>query len=94
MATVPIDVNPKRTLPSNLIHSDFWFDDGNLLLIAGSAVFKVHRGQLQRHSEFFNGLFSLPQTQDQNLIDGCIWLELYDCPSDVLYFLKALYDGL
>ena len=94
MATVvPIDVNPKRTM-SNLIHYDFWFDDGNLLLIGGSAVFKVHRGQLQRHSENFNGLFLLPQTQEQSLIDRCTWVGLYDCPSDVLYFLKALYDGL
>ncbi|PFH45431.1 hypothetical protein AMATHDRAFT_159844 [Amanita thiersii Skay4041] len=86
----------------NLVRSDFWFEDGNLILIAGSAAFKVHRGQLARHSEFFNDLISLPQPQSQpdgdfpqqQLIDGCFWVELHDCPSDVFYFLKALYDGL
>ncbi|KIL60794.1 hypothetical protein M378DRAFT_167772 [Amanita muscaria Koide BX008] len=88
-----VNASPRPTF-ANLIRSEIWFDDGNLLLIAGSAMFKVHRGQLQRHSEFFNTLFSLPQSRDQNLLDGCLWVELYDCPSDVLYFLKALYDGL
>ena len=34
---------------------------------------------------------------EQDLIDGCSYveqLELPDCPSDVFYFLSALYDGL
>ncbi|KAF8639384.1 hypothetical protein AX17_001540 [Amanita inopinata Kibby_2008] len=97
MSTLNAPPKPRRTF-SNLIRSDFWFDDGNLILIAGPAAFKVHRGQLERHSEFFNGLLSLPlpqpQSQEVTLIDGCIWVELHDRPEDVFYFLKALYDGL
>jgi hypothetical protein len=27
-------------------------------------------------------------------LDGCLWVELHDQPSDVFYFLSALYDGL
>lgn len=79
---------------SNLVRSDFWFSDGNIVIIAGSAAFKVHRGQLERHSEVFSDLFSIPQPEDQELIDGCAYVELQDCPSDVFYFLSALYDGL
>jgi hypothetical protein len=77
-----------------LIRSDFWFLDGNIVLLAGNAVFKVHRGQLERQSEVFRDLFSIPQPQDQDLIDGCGWVELHDRPADVFHFLSALYDGL
>ncbi|KAJ7763941.1 hypothetical protein B0H14DRAFT_3594045 [Mycena olivaceomarginata] len=58
------------------------------------AGLKVHRGQLRRHSEVFDDLFSIPQLKDQDLCDGWPWVEVYDCPSDVLYLLRALYDGL
>ncbi|EGN97666.1 hypothetical protein SERLA73DRAFT_57744 [Serpula lacrymans var. lacrymans S7.3] len=79
---------------SNFIRSDFWFQDGNIVLIAGSAAFKVHRGQLERHSDVFRDLFSVPQPAVQNLVDGCPCVEIYDCPSDVHHLLVALYDGL
>ncbi|KAJ7725419.1 hypothetical protein DFH07DRAFT_1002636 [Mycena maculata] len=79
---------------SSIVRSELWFYDGNVVIIASSVAFKVHRGQLRRHSEVFDDLFSIPQPKDQDLYDGCPWIEVYDCPSDVLYFLKALYDGL
>ena len=85
---------PRKLLPGHLVRSDFWFRDGNIVIIAGSAAFKVHRGQLERHSEIFSDLFSIPQPLEQDLIDGCSYVELPDCPSDVFYFLSALYDGL
>ena len=85
---------PRELLPEHLVRSDFWFHDGNIVIIAGSAAFKVHRGQLERHSEIFSDLFSIPQPLEQGLIDGCSYVELPDCPSDVFYFLSALYDGL
>ncbi|KAJ6566855.1 hypothetical protein B0H19DRAFT_940218 [Mycena capillaripes] len=78
----------------NIVRSELWFSDGNIVIIASAIAFKVHRGQLRRHSEVFDDLFSIPQPKDQELFDGFPWVEVYDCPSDVLYFLKALYDGL
>lgn len=89
--------DPPSGLPpafASLIRSDFWFLDGNIIIIAGQAAFKVHRGQLERHSEVFDGLFSVPQPHGQELFDGCVYVELQDSPSDVFYFLSALYDGL
>ena len=73
--------------------TDFWFADGNVVLLARDAAFKVHRGQLGRHSEVFRDLFSLP-APTLEMIDGCPWVELHDDPSDVLHLLHALYDGL
>jgi hypothetical protein len=81
---------------SDFVRSDFWFHDGNIVIIAGQAAFKVHRGQLERHSEVFAGLFGLPQPPvvDQDVVDGCPCVVVHDEPSDVFYFLSALYDGL
>lgn len=83
-------------MADDIIRSDIWFADGNIVLVARGIAFKVHRGQLQRHSEVFRDLFSMPQPpdQDQALIDDCEWVELYDAPTDVLHLLSALYDGL
>ena len=78
---------PRELLPRHLIRSDFWFRDGNIVIITGFAAFKVHRGQLERHSEIFNDPFSIPQLLEQDLIDGCSYVELPDCPSDVSIFL-------
>ncbi|KAH9905084.1 uncharacterized protein BXZ73DRAFT_109065 [Epithele typhae] len=72
---------------------DFWFTDGNIVLLAGDVAFKVHRGQLIRHSEIFRDMFSLPQPMDET-VDGCAWVVLHDDPSDFLHLLRALYDGL
>ena len=78
--------------------TDFWFADGNIVLLAGDVAFKVHRGQLVRHSDVFHDMFSLPQPAEgeagQGLVDGCQWVELHDDPADVLHLLRALYDGL
>ena len=76
------------------VRSDIWFHDGNLVLVAGHVPFKVHRGQLERHSEVFRDIFSIPQPVDPPMEDGCPMIELFDCPTDVWYLLRALYDGL
>ncbi|KAH9935080.1 hypothetical protein B0H21DRAFT_76663 [Amylocystis lapponica] len=77
-----------------LVRSDFWFADGNIVLLVGRAAFKVHRGQLERQSDVFRDLFLIPQPPNQETIDGCFWVELHDSASDVLFLLRALYDGL
>lgn len=80
--------------PTAILRSEFWFQDGNVVLIAGHSAFKVHRGQLERHSEVFRDMFSLPQPVEQVLYDGCSTVQLHDAPEDVWHLLIALYDGL
>ncbi|TBU61486.1 hypothetical protein BD310DRAFT_873504 [Dichomitus squalens] len=77
----------------NFKTTDFWFSDGNVLLFVGDIAFKVHQGQLVRHSDVFRDMFSLPQPVSET-IDGIPWVHLHDDPSDVLHLLRALYDGL
>ncbi|KAG9217509.1 hypothetical protein CCMSSC00406_0008621 [Pleurotus cornucopiae] len=82
--------------PLQLIKStQFWFSDGNVILVSKPHMgFKVHRGQLARHSDVFSTLFDVPQPPNQPLIDGCPFVELHDNPLDLAHFLKALYDGI
>lgn len=84
---------------ATIVRADIWFNDGNIILIVhvnttNYTAFKVHRGQLERHSEVFHSLFSVPQPTTSELIEGCPFVELHDCPSDLFYLLSALYDGL
>lgn len=80
---------------ANLLHSDdLWLEDGNVILATGKVAFKVHRGQLARHSDIFRDLFMIPQPDDQPKLEDCSVVELHDSPSDLTFLLRALYDGL
>ncbi|TFK47038.1 hypothetical protein OE88DRAFT_850946 [Heliocybe sulcata] len=79
---------------SAFTRTDLWLSDGNIMLIAGSTRFKVHRSQLERHSEVFRDMFALPQPSCQETVDGCLPVVLYDSPADLFFLLRALYDGL
>ena len=74
-----------------------WFDDGNIILQAGSRLFKVHRGVLSKHSTIFRDMFSLPQSLDQESTPaefegGGPLVVLADSQQDVHHFLSAIYN--
>ncbi|TDL17256.1 hypothetical protein BD410DRAFT_843800 [Rickenella mellea] len=72
-----------------------WFDDGNVVLIAEGTAFCVHKSQLARRSEVFEGLFAVPHT-DSSLQSyenrGVVVLQ--DKADDLRSLLVALYDGI
>lgn len=78
-------------------HDALWFDDGNIVLIAGKTCFKVHRSVLSRYSDVFSDMFSIPQPEkpefSSNSIDGCPTILLHDAPEELEIFLTILYDG-
>ncbi|KAI0041573.1 hypothetical protein FA95DRAFT_1565270 [Auriscalpium vulgare] len=79
------------------LSSEFWFADGNIILLAGHYAFKVHRGLLERHSDIFRSMLSIPQplkprSKPDQMQDDHV--PLYDCPADVHCLLRALYDGV
>ena len=41
--------------------TEFWFEDGSVLLVAGGFEFKVYRAVLSARSLVFKDMFSLPQ---------------------------------
>ncbi|KAI0776588.1 hypothetical protein BD413DRAFT_602162 [Trametes elegans] len=72
---------------------DYWFNDGNIVLIVRDIAYKIHKSVLSRHSEVFRDLFSAPSTAADAYFDGCPALCLSESPEDVGNFLKALYDS-
>jgi hypothetical protein len=48
-----------------------WFDDGNIILHAESTQFRVHRSILSASSSVFRDMFSLPQPENENVVDRC-----------------------
>lgn len=74
--------------------TDFWFKDGNVVVLAGNVAFKVHRGVLERHSDVFRDVLSIPQPPEEGTFEGCHMVEIFDEPADLWCLLKALYDGL
>lgn len=41
--------------------AEFWYSDGNIILVARDVEFRVFKGILAEHSPVFRDMFSLPQ---------------------------------
>ncbi|KAJ7061540.1 hypothetical protein C8F01DRAFT_937617, partial [Mycena amicta] len=39
---------------------ELWFEDGNIVLQAGAAMYRVYRGTLAMHSSVFKDMLSFP----------------------------------
>ncbi|KAL4246431.1 hypothetical protein ABKN59_009645 [Abortiporus biennis] len=74
---------------------EFWFEDGNIILLAEETSFRVHKTFLSRHSTVFNDILNIPQTQDSlcTQVDGCPTIYLSDSKEDIHCMLSVLYDG-
>ncbi|KAL6297854.1 hypothetical protein BKA93DRAFT_745237 [Sparassis latifolia] len=51
-----MDVPAATTRIENL-----WYDDGSVILVAGTSAFRVHCGILSQYSSVFRDLFMVPQ---------------------------------
>jgi len=81
-------------LTSTTFFSDPWFNDGNIVLQAEMAQFRVHRGVLAVHSVIFNNLFSLSGlVEGDEMVEGCAVVHLSDTAEDLQHVLKALYES-
>ncbi|RPD82271.1 hypothetical protein L226DRAFT_607426 [Lentinus tigrinus ALCF2SS1-7] len=75
---------------------ELWFQDGNVVLVAQSRAFRVHRSILSRHSEIFSNLFAIPPPSSPDLteqLDGLPVIPVSDSAHDFKHLLHALYDG-
>ncbi|KAJ7612167.1 hypothetical protein FB45DRAFT_1065530 [Roridomyces roridus] len=71
---------------------EIWFPDGNLVIQAGSSLFRVYRGVLAARSPVFQDMLSFPQPPDSELVEGCPLVHLTDWEMEVRLFLKAIFD--
>ncbi|CAL1717257.1 unnamed protein product [Somion occarium] len=75
-------------------HPEYYFPDGNIVLLAGSSAFRVHSFILARRSDLFRDLFDIPQPQDDEYsYDGCTVVHLSDSAKEIDFLLFMMYDG-
>lgn len=59
-------------------HGEFWLYDGSIVLAVENTLFRVHQTILANHSEVFADLFTIPQPDGEEMIDGCHVVRLFD----------------
>ena len=69
---------------------EFRFDDGSIVLIAGTTAFKVYKGLLAAQSIVFSDMFSTGSTHAGHILDGCPVVHLSDSPEDLRHLLRTL----
>lgn len=79
--------------------AEFWFGDGNIILVARDVEFRVYKGILADHSPVFDDMFSFPQptpsttpplaTSTGSTTDTCPFVHLTDSPEDLRHLLRV-----
>ncbi|KZT66660.1 hypothetical protein DAEQUDRAFT_767874 [Daedalea quercina L-15889] len=87
---VEAPITPKLDLKHD---AEVWFEDGNVVIVAGDVAFKVHRGVLSLHSEVFRDMFTIPPPPDDETLDGCHVVRVSDLASHIRRLLLVLYKG-
>lgn len=80
-----------ETLRDPIPSKDFWFDDGNVILIAGESSFRIHRSVLSQNSSVLRQLLDLPRPSGSALMDGCPVIYLPESAHHIGALLGALY---
>ena len=78
---------------SKIHRSEFWFEDGNVILQAASTQFCVHRGIIALHSPVFKGMFPIPRPENEPLVEGCPLVHVFDDPEDWTNLLDVMYNS-
>ena len=80
--------------------SEFWFEDGNIIVIAQNTAFRFHKIFVSQLSSAVPDIFSTPQPSDSPVPDGGADKTCDGCPivcvSDTSYdfreLLRVVYD--
>ncbi|KAH9856111.1 hypothetical protein C2E23DRAFT_722423 [Lenzites betulinus] len=70
--------------------TEFWLEDGNLVLIAHTTGFRVYRGLLASQSEVFGGMFESASPSTGDSFDGCPVVHLSESPEDLRHLLRVI----
>ena len=68
-----------------------------MVIVAGTAAFRVHTSILSRHSEIFQNMFGVPQPalpDPSDVFDGQPVVHVSDSAHDFKQLLGMLYDGV
>ncbi|KAI0669074.1 hypothetical protein C8Q78DRAFT_978509 [Trametes maxima] len=72
--------------------NEFWFEDGNVIVVAGNVEFRVFKGILADHSPVMRDMFSLPQPRSESsqvsVVLPCPVVDVTDAPEDIRHILR------
>lgn len=63
-----------------------WFEDGNVIVVAGKARFKLYRGILTQYSSVFKDVFQMADAAASGSVEGCPLVHITDNPTEVVLF--------
>ncbi|KAJ7159359.1 hypothetical protein C8R43DRAFT_1234077 [Mycena crocata] len=72
---------------------NLWFEDGGIVIKAQNTLYRVFRGILEQQSPIFADMFSIPQPQNAETIEGLPVAEIPDAAEDVTVFFRAIFDS-
>jgi hypothetical protein len=68
--------------------TDLWFEDGTIILQAGSTSFRVYKGLIAARAPALGDALE----NSEETIDGCPLVRLPDSPEDLTHFLRCIHD--
>ena len=71
-------------------HEEFWFEDGNVVLVAQNTAFRVFRSLLAEHSTVFADMFATSTPTTGETYDGCPVVRLSDSPHELTHLLRII----
>ena len=82
---------PTLSLSTLQRHPEFWFDDGNIILVANHIGFRVYRGLLAAQSTVFADMFISSSSRADESLWGCPVVKLErESHCDLAHLLRAL----
>ncbi|TBU55386.1 hypothetical protein BD310DRAFT_950840 [Dichomitus squalens] len=76
--------------PTSKRDSEYWLEDGNIVLTAGQTAFRLYKGLLSRQSGVFRDMFAAADPDVDATVEGCPALHLSDSPEDLRALLQTL----
>ena len=79
-----------QTMSDSTRHPQFWFNDGDIILIAQLTGFHIYRGLLAAQSIVFADMFASSSFHDDEAFHGCPITHLSDSHHDLAHLLRVL----
>ncbi|KAJ7246359.1 hypothetical protein C8J57DRAFT_1476044 [Mycena rebaudengoi] len=78
--------------PPLIRSTEYWFDDGNIILQVEGTQFRIHKSLLALHSSVFRDMFRIPLPPDEPILEGCMIVALSgDTVQDWICLLNTIY---
>ena len=72
-------------------HDTFYLEDGNVEVVCGKTLFRIHGGTLSFHSPVLRQMFSSANLTSVESLNGCPRIVCSDTPTDFATLLKVVY---